>query len=129
MQWKIYKSTSVGYRAVNILLLTVLLLSFIFINDAFSQKYFKKRKIIFMDNFEVGYLQDRWYFSKKPNWPDIIKMNYDPRHSHSGHGSMEITAFPGKKAGNMAIIWFNPGYNKVHVRWYCKFSSNFLGFV
>ena len=38
---------------------------------------------------------------------------------------MEITAFPGKEAGQMAKISFKPGYSKIHARWYCKFSTDF----
>jgi len=38
---------------------------------------------------------------------------------------MQVTAIPGKGAGGMARIFFERGYNRIHVRWYCKFAQDF----
>ena len=88
---------------------------------AFSQPISGYRKLIFIDSFESGQLEDRWTL---PN-SNLFKFNYNPQNVRSGQRSMEVTALPGKEAGGMARIFFVPGYDKVHVRWYCKFDSDF----
>ena len=89
--------------------------------DVFSQPISGYRKLIFFDTFESGQLEDRWTL---PN-SNSFKFSYNPQNVHSGMRSMEVVALPGKEAGGMARIFFMPGYDKVHVRWYCKFDSDF----
>jgi hypothetical protein len=88
--------------------------------DSFSRA-FPIGQLIFIDNFEIGQLEDRWLLGDS----NAIKINYNPINVHSGGRSMEVIALPGKEAGDMARIFFNPGYDKVHVRWYCKFDPDF----
>ena len=100
----------------------ILFFSFLNTREGGSQDFPQKRKIIFFDTFDFGKLGDRWHYSDKS---ETIKTNYDPRYAHSGACSMEVTALPGKNAGGMARIRFMPGYDKVHIRWYCKFGADF----
>lgn len=78
-------------------------------------------EILFVDSFEVGNLQDRWHLGNM----HAVKINYNPRNVRSGIRSLEVTALPGKGAGEMIRIWFMPGYDTVHVRWFCKFDDHF----
>ena len=99
----------------------VLLLLFSLNQEAFSQPLRLPGQLIFIDNFESGQIQDRWLAENA----DAIKINYNPLNVHSGDRSMEVTALPGKEAGDMARIFFSRSYDKVHARWYCKFDSDF----
>ncbi len=78
-------------------------------------------EIIFFDNFDLGKLETRWLTGKSK----AVTISYDPRHVHSGCCSMEVTALPGKGVGGMARTFFKHGYDKVYVRWYCKFDNDF----
>jgi hypothetical protein len=89
--------------------------------ETFSQPLRLPGQLIFTDNFESGQLDDRWLAGN----PDATKINYNPINVHSGDRSMEVIALPGKEAGGMARIFFAKGYDKVHVRWYCKFAPDF----
>lgn len=102
-------------------LATVLLLLLSVNQYAFPQPISGYRKLIFIDSFEGGQLEDRWTL---PN-SNSFKFSYNPQNVRSGQRSMEVTVLPGKEAGGMARIFFAPGYDRVHVRWYCKFAADF----
>lgn len=106
-----------------LVIFTFFILFFAFIDNrnAWPQIVPQRGRIIFIDTFESGQIRDKWHLNESSS----IKLNYSPKHVHSGSRSMEVTALPGKEAGDMAMIWFMPGYDKVHVRWYCKFSDDF----
>lgn len=87
---------------------------------AYSQQVDLKR-FIFIDSFDFGSLSKQWIIKKSSN----IRVNHDLRNVRSGCCSMEVTALPGKSAGGMARIFFERGYDKIHVRWYCKFDADF----
>lgn len=77
--------------------------------------------VIFVDGFETGELKEPWHIGESK----AFQLNYNPRYVHSGKASMQATAMPGKGAGGMARIFFEPGYHKIHVRWYCVFERDF----
>jgi len=104
-----------------VLLSFILFFLVLYTHEAVSQDFFPRGKWIFVDTFDVGKLEDRWDL---PN-SGTIRINYDVHRTHSGARSMEVIALPGKDAGGMARIWFTPGYDRIHVRWYCKFSADF----
>ena len=120
---KTYKIGNKLFEIVSISLPFVLFFLFMNAHEVVAQSVPQKKKLIFIDTFEFGKVEDRWHSAKS----EIIKIrtNFDLRHVHSGSRSMEVIALPGKGAGGMASIWFMPGYDRVHVRWYCKFSTNF----
>jgi len=85
-----------------VILVVVLYFSWFFIGESEAQ-------IIFVDGFDSGGLNKQWHLGKSK----AININYDPPHVHSGHCSMQVTAMPGKGAGGMARIFFEPGYDKI----------------
>jgi hypothetical protein len=89
--------------------------------EAFSQPLRLPGQLIFIDTFESGQLEDRWILTNS----NSFKFSYNPQNVRSGKRSMEVTALPGKEAGDLARIFFPRSYDKVHARWYCKFDSNF----
>lgn len=91
------------------------------ISLSYAQRVGLKNNIIFVDSFDTGKLNERWI----TNQSNAIRINHDPRNVHSGCCSLEVVARPGKSAGGMARIFLEPGYDKVHVRWYCKFDADF----
>jgi hypothetical protein len=95
-------------------------LSFILFSS-FPNPQAVRGQIIFFDNFDFAQLESRWALPES----QTIRVNYDVRYAHSGACSMEAIALPGEDAGGMARIWFMPGYDKVHVRWYCRFCPDF----
>lgn len=78
------------HRIFLIVILIFLFTSLLHAKEAVRRCSLRKGKIIFIDTFEVGKLQDRWLVGKS----DVIKINYDPRNVHSGRRFMEVTAFP-----------------------------------
>lgn len=88
---------------------------------SFSQTFPDSRKLIFIDTFEIGQLEDRWLLGNS----NAFKYSYNPLNVHSGQRSLEVTVLPGEEAGGLARIFFMTGYDKAHVRWYCKFDSGF----
>jgi hypothetical protein len=88
---------------------------------ALAKDRVSRGQILFADTFEVGRFSPQWSFGKSK----AFTLNHDPLHSHSGSCSMEVTVLPGENAGGMGRIWFNPGFDKVHARWYVKFDSGF----
>ena len=112
-----FRVTSPSFLYFTPILLVFLLLT----PNAFSQPLRLPWQIIFTDSFETGQVKDRWLLGDS----GAIKINYNPQNVHSGRRSMEVLALPGKEAGDMARIFFEQGYDKVHARWYCKFASDF----
>lgn len=108
-------------KMIFVALATGLLLLLSVNQEAFSQLLRLPGQLIFIDTFESGQLEDRWTLSNS----NSFKFSYNPQNVHLGMRSMEVVALPGKEAGGMARIFFMPGYDKVHVRWYCKFDSDF----
>ncbi len=98
-----------------------LLCLLILIPEVFSQPLRSPGRLIVADSFERGEVGDRWLVGEK----NSIKINYNRLNVHSGDRSMEITALPGKEAGDMARFFFAQGFDRVHARWYCKFDSDF----
>jgi hypothetical protein len=99
---------------------------FFLTGKAHSQNSPERTGIIFADGFDTGLLSPgrlgtRWRVDK----PDAVRITHESRFVHSGCCSMEWTALPGKNAGAMARVFFEPGYDLVHVRWYCKFDAHF----
>jgi hypothetical protein len=110
----------VAFKILLAFFTSALLFLFLGNQTAFSQS-FPRGQLIFIDSFESGQLEDRWHVDNR----DTTKINYNPLNVHFGSRSMEVIALPGKEAGGGGRIFFMPGYDKVHVRWYCKFDSDF----
>jgi hypothetical protein len=89
--------------------------------------------VFFYDDFESGDLgawDDRYDDRANPN----VSVVSEPEHVFAGSHALEIavpqwkadtTAPPGKASGASLPIYFMPGYDTVHARWYCKFAADF----
>ena len=49
----------------------------------------------------------------------------DRKHVHRGRGALECRVPRQRGAVASVCYWFAPGYDKVHLRWYCKFAKDF----
>jgi len=83
-------------------------------NDAGIEK---DSRVLFADNFEAGDLK-KW---DEKRWT-ITVTNEAP---NSGRHCVYIPMERGKNQGGDAIKWFMPGADKVHARFYVKFSANY----
>ena len=79
-------------------------------------------EVVFADDFESGNL-DRWDDDSVMDDPQRLRLSEEA--AYRGRYGVEITALPGSGAGAKLNKWFYPGYDQVHVRWYCRFAEDF----
>ena len=77
----------------------------------------RDQRVLFADNFEHGDL-NRWNEKR-----GTIQLTEDK--PHAGRSCVHITMEQGKNHGGDAIKWFMPGADRVHVRFYVKFSGDY----
>ena len=77
----------------------------------------KDSAVLFADNFETGDMS-KWEQKRGP-----VTMTKDA--PNSGTWSVEMPMHRGKNHGSDAIKWFMPGADKVHARFYVKFSRDY----
>ena len=77
----------------------------------------RDQRVLFTDNFEHGDL-NRW--NEKRGTIQLTE-----HRPHTGHSCVHIPMEQGKDTGGDAIKWFMPGSDKVHVRFYVKFSADY----
>ena len=91
--------------------------------ESISSKYWNDQniasdpRVLFADNFESGDLK-KW--DQKRGTIAITTTN-----AHSGKFAVHVPMHRGKDQGGDAIKWFMPGADRIHARFYVKFSADY----
>ena len=76
----------------------------------------KDPAVFFADNFESGDMQ---------KWDQVRRSVVTNETPHAGRYCVKMEMVRGKNTGGDAIKWFLPGADRVYVRFYVKFSSDY----
>ena len=76
----------------------------------------KDPSVLFAENFESGTMK---------KWDDVRGAAVTGELAHAGNHSVKMEMIRGKNNGGDAKKWFMPGADKVFVRFYVKFSSDY----
>ena len=80
--------------------------------------------VIFADGFESGDIS-AWNDGAR-NAPQPIQVISEPHNVHSGRYALQSNFVTGKSQAGGVSHAFLPGYDEIYVRWYVKFSKNFV---
>lgn len=85
-----------------------------------------KCEVIFSDDFETGFLSDRWE-SISSTEPGDAALETRSEHVYAGKRSLRLTAAAndGNSSSAQVTRWFMPGYEQLYYRWYAKFAEDF----
>lgn len=78
----------------------------------------KDPAVLFAEDFETGELKNKW---------DEVRgsaLRVDSE-AHGGKHCVRMDMIRGKNTGGDAIKWFSPGADRVHARFYVKFSADY----
>jgi hypothetical protein len=83
-----------------------------------------KPDVFFFDDFESSDLR-QWDNRFGECGSLNISVISNPTSVFAGKHALELAAPPGKGSGASLPVWFMPGHDTVHARWYCKFAPDF----
>lgn len=82
--------------------------------------------VVFFDNFETGDMKDvesRWgHMSNKDG--KVMSFSKDVPEGSAGTRSLKMTATRGENVGGELYKTFNPGWDKIYLRFYVKFTED-----
>lgn len=82
-------------------------------------------KVIFADGFESGDISAWNEGNRRPKKHPVVVVS-DPHNVHSGRFAARADFIKGVSQAGGISHSFLPGYDEIYVRWYVKFSSNFV---
>lgn len=79
--------------------------------------------VMFVEDFE-GPDFSKWDPARPVSGPSVVLETNAPG-VYSGRQSVRFSVKAGKGVGAGLVKWFRPGYDRLHVRWYCRFAEDY----
>ena len=84
----------------------------------------RKGDVLFAEGFESAGWAKRFYDHRGLK-DGRLALDDRPGFAARGRSALRCRLGPGKGAVASACLWFGRGYDKVHLRWYCRFGKDF----
>lgn len=83
----------------------------------------KDPAVVFAEDFEGKDFQ-HWNNAEPVRAPEV-RLVTEPTRVHGGKQAVQFQVPPGKGVGAGLVKWFQPGYDQLYARWYCRFAEDY----